>query len=893
MQVPDTTAHTRAQAEDAFARFLAEHEIDDGKAFRRLCGRRPELVGDLRRLRREFGRLQSKLDDVAEVEELKTIFAGRLADLDGERARRAEEARAAEVEETCTLLNRLSAHRVHSERLETRGEVARGGMGVILRAWDADLRRTLAMKVLPDSLRQGDLWDRALARFLEEAQVTGQLDHPGIVPVHELGMDSKGRVFFTMPLVRGRDFKGILKLIARGEQGWTLTRALGVLIKVCEAMGYAHSKGVLHRDLKPSNVMVGRFGEVYVMDWGLARVMGRRDTRDLRLRPEGSDDAPSAVSTDRSLAKSQTPDSPLLTMDGDVVGTPSYMSPEQAEGRTEELGPRSEVYAIGAMLYQLLTGQMPYVGSGSRLSARTVLGLLLQGPPPDVLEVAPEVDPELAAICRKAMQRQPLKRYADTLELARDIESFQGQRPIRARRGTPLYRARLALQRNRGIAWTAAASLAALLMAAGIFVRGLQRAAGEEHRLRGIAEQALAVTERLGDVDAADVLVREADELYPALPQQIPAFDAWIARAEDVLGRRELHAKEASAAAPSASRASFLANLESLAALLPAVAARRSRAESVVRRTVQAHAQAWAQAARDVAADERFGAFELNPIPGLVPLRRHPETDLWEFWHVATGERPTLDAETGALELRPESGVVLVLLPGGSRQLGSPPDEAGRVPELEALRDVVIEPFLFAKYELTQAQWQRVMEANDSKLRMGEPPVWSIRLPGDEELVSGLHPVERVNWFDCVEFGRRTDLELPTEEQWEYACRAGTAGRWCWGDDVTDLESHENLADEASIGLQPNPDIAPWNDGYTMHAPVGSFAENGFGLFDVHGNVSEWCRDEFGEKKTDRAFRGGSWYLPLQYTRAAFRQSDHPRAFNFARGMRPARRATP
>src|SRR5262249_42483401 len=142
-----------------------------------------------------------------------------------------------------------------------------------------------------------------VARFLEEAQVTGQLDHPGIVPVHELGIDSQGRLYFTMKLVEGRDLRHVFELVFSGKEGWSVTRALGVLQKACEAVAYAHRKGVIHRDLKPANVMVGSFGEVYVMDWGLARVLGRKDAHDLHVADGAPGEAelePGRVRTERS-----------------------------------------------------------------------------------------------------------------------------------------------------------------------------------------------------------------------------------------------------------------------------------------------------------------------------------------------------------------------------------------------------------------------------------------------------------------------------------------------------------------------------------------------------------------------------------------------------------------
>lgn len=187
-----------------------------------------------------------------------------------------------------------------------------------------------------------------------------------------------------MRLVKGDDLRVTFERVRTGEGGWNPTRALGVLQRVCEAMGYAHDKGVLHRDLKPANVMVGKYGEVYVMDWGLARVLGQADRHDLRLKPV-TPSTQSAVRTERGAERHETPDSPLVTMDGAVIGTPAYMPPEQARGELEALGPHSDVYSIGAMLYELLAGQMPFVPAGARVSPQAVLMRVLRGPaaPPE------------------------------------------------------------------------------------------------------------------------------------------------------------------------------------------------------------------------------------------------------------------------------------------------------------------------------------------------------------------------------------------------------------------------------------------------------------------------------------------------------------------------------
>ena len=186
---------------------------------------------------------------------------------------------------------------------------------------------------------------------------------------------------------------------------------LGLLIRVCECVSYAHSKRVIHRDLKPSNVMVGRYGEVYVVDWGLAHILGREDGRDIRVRPPEGQPHTSEVHSDRRDRAGETPDTPLFTMDGDVVGTPAYMPPEQAAGRIAEMGPRSDVYALGAVLYHLLAGHMPYVPKGATVNNYAIWQRVQEGPPRPLREMAPAAPVELVAICDKAMRRLSEHRY--------------------------------------------------------------------------------------------------------------------------------------------------------------------------------------------------------------------------------------------------------------------------------------------------------------------------------------------------------------------------------------------------------------------------------------------------------------------------------------------------
>ena len=217
-------------------------------------------------------------------------------------------------------------------------QVARGGMGAILAAQQQALQRPVAMKVMLDNADPGDA-----LRFVEEAQVTGQLAHPNIVPVYELGVDEQDQLFYTMKMVRGITLKKVIELLAEGIEAtvkkYPLPALLTIFQKACDAIAFAHSRGVIHRDLKPENIMLGDYGEVLVMDWGLAKILGQ-----------------SAASNGHgSIATARTNSGDFgSTMAGAIMGTPAYMSPEQARGEIETLDTRSDIYALGAILFELL-----------------------------------------------------------------------------------------------------------------------------------------------------------------------------------------------------------------------------------------------------------------------------------------------------------------------------------------------------------------------------------------------------------------------------------------------------------------------------------------------------------------------------------------------------------
>ena len=229
------------EADELFARYLAERAAGQAGDFEALCAAHPEAAAGLRQLHKLWSQLEPLVGPEAEA---------------------------------AAASRQLLAGLESSASYDRREELGRGGMGVVYAAWDERLERRLAMKVLRAGEGSSVVEGRRLRRFLSEARITGQLSHPGIPAVHELGVDAQGRAWFTMPLVKGRTLGEVFDAVHAQEEGWSLPRALSVLQRVCETMAYAHSQRVLHRDLKPANVMVGPFGEAYVMDWGLARALG-------------------------------------------------------------------------------------------------------------------------------------------------------------------------------------------------------------------------------------------------------------------------------------------------------------------------------------------------------------------------------------------------------------------------------------------------------------------------------------------------------------------------------------------------------------------------------------------------------------------------------------------
>jgi serine/threonine-protein kinase len=397
---------------------------------------------------------------------------------------------------------------------------ARGGLGEVFVAIDEELHREVALKEIQG--RHAHDAERR-ARFVIEAEITGGLEHPGIVPVYGLGSYADGRPFYAMRFIKGDSLKeAIDRFHAVDEPGAEHSQAgnrrqaehlqrrrqstaslefrklLGRLIDVCNAIGYAHSRGVLHRDLKPGNVMLGKYGETLVVDWGLAKVVGRVEAGTL---------------ADECTLQPTSASGSSPTQMGSAVGTPQYMSPEQAEGRLDLLGPATDVYSLGATLYCLLAGRAPFAADQPAL----VLQQVVHGTFPAPRSVNIETPMPLQAVCLKAMALKPSQRYSSARELADDLEHWLADEAVSAWHEPLLERARRWVKRHQALVWSAAAAVlvAAIGLTTGVVL--LSRANDRHRRAKehALAQEKAAVAAR-EEADSQRIEAEKQAELADA-----------------------------------------------------------------------------------------------------------------------------------------------------------------------------------------------------------------------------------------------------------------------------------------------------------------------------------------------------------------------------------------
>ena len=660
-------------------------------------------------------------------------------------------------------------------------EIARGGMGQIYFGEDPQLERQVAVKVSSVSEGGED------PRFAKEAKVLAQLAHPNIVPIHNIGVDAQGRPFYSMKLVKGRTLQAVLNSIRDGDasaiKDYQRTTLLTIFRKVCDAMMFAHSKGILHRDLKPENIMVGEYGEVLVMDWGLAKVLGEQE----------SDGAVNSRINDTGDYG--------MTMEGEVMGTPQYMSPEQAEGMVAELDQRSDIYSLGGILYAILTLRPPIEGTTldevlTKVKNGAISAMVTgRGGKGSVAVTAPsamgaEIPEALQAVTLKAMSTDRSKRYARVELFAADIERYQSGFATQAEDAGAWKRMTLWVGRNKVLAGAAAAML--------VVVSGFSAKVVVEGRKASAALERLRASAPTFALRAADAM--QGGNLEEALEAASSAVDLQPEVAE--YHRIRGNVLQVMVRWPEAVREYRLARGD-------------EQAEKNLKLTEELMNQVVKEAG-DVKAKARL--FEELNAQGRQYEAMALSSRLGDFWKNRKKDLSVVPELVRRLEAK------MLPVPGTK--------------------------ILLSKTEFTVGEWKLYMRAEGL-------PDW--RQPSAEFEQNDEHPVVNVTWDDTKKFcewvSKVTGKEwrLPTNQEWE--AEVGTS-KYPWGDYYPPNWEDGNYA-VAEDGQRDPQRVGA--DGICGTAPVGSFKANVLGFYDFGGNVWEWMWGELYKQAGRQVMRGGGW----------------------------------
>jgi formylglycine-generating enzyme required for sulfatase activity/tetratricopeptide (TPR) repeat protein len=669
------------------------------------------------------------------------------------------------------------------------GELGRGGMGVVYKASQLGLRRLVALKMV---LSGAYASPQELARFRAEAEAVARLQHTNIVQIHEIGAYD-GKPYFSLEFVDGGSLHK--KLAGTPQPSREAAQLVETLARAVQAV---HQAGIVHRDLKPGNILLTRDGVPKITDFGLARDLEADSQR---------------------------------TASGVIIGTPSYMAPEQAAGKSRRVGPAADIYALGAILYEMLTGRPPFKAASSMDTIMQVLG---EEPVPP-RRLVPRLPLDLDTICLKCLDKDPARRYATAQELADDLHRFLDDRPIRARPPTLLARASKALRRHRtAVAVTAASALVAgcLLLAGAWYYQHEQR--------RRVGEYVAQGQELL---DRADAAARE-DEAERLFDEALQSYSAALAvdgrDARGTAGLQEVYLRRCRRALEHGHydvARGMLLPLRELGVPADRLAGYERRALGTGTWRVGTDPPGCEVTLVRLDDDLRPGK---SVKAGRTPLPRqdlargsylvvltHPQRAELRFpLYVRHGEDKTVRVKLVTPAEVPEG---MVYVPGGEFLYGDA--EAGR---LEARR---VDGFFIDKMEVTGAQYQAYVRAT------GAPPPESWR--GATTCPPPLRDcaVHNVSWFEALRYARWAGKRLPTEAEWEYAARGADGRAFPWGNRF-------------------GPRHCTWRDAPQKDLHVGRWRAGAspFGCLDMAGNVWEWTLDRERAHLPVRVIRGGAAY---------------------------------
>ena len=721
------------------------------------------------------------------------------------------------------------------DRYETLRELARGSMGVVKIARDLSLQRLVALK----ELRPEGNVPNAAARFLDEARITAQLQHPSIVAVYEIGVDpQEARPFFTMQLIEGDTLQDILGGVRRGDpdsvRRFSRARLLNLFNQICMAVAYAHSRGVIHRDLKPSNIMLGAFGEVFVMDWGLAKI----------VRAE----------VDRPVVGGRPDEAVFRTRMGDITGTPSYMSPEQAMGLIDALSERSDIYSLGAMLYELLAGRPPFVGE----TAQAILRQVRAETPALPSEAAPTagIAPALEAVVMRCLARDPKDRFASAGELRDEVEAaMHGSR-------TSLHRVRNTSRTMRE-AQQAGQTFRELARRRRRLAREVALAASQRLRY-DTPEQIELEWKRQAELDGFEAELDHAFESAVALLHQIlgdvPDHVEAHESLRDLRWDRFLEAERAGDHPAMALYRSLAAQHDRQSSLRAALTGDGSlRVETdppgasvtLRRYTTEGH--------RRVATDARECGrtpLTLEPLPmGAYQLELVADGHATTRVSVGLGRQETAEM---SVRLLPTGAIPdeCVYVPAGPAWFGAQNVELGAPPRAR----VVVHGFAISQTPVTLVDYAEFLNAlvdagdvHRAIRHARDPETW--RQGADQRFHPtdyGGNPVTGVTWRDAAAYcAWRSERDgrpwrLPTAEEWEKAGRGADGRAYPWGD----------AWDSTLCRCANSP------EGGAASAVGNDSDESPYGVQDMAGGVREWTGSEHPRDSRQRVTKGGGFLSP-------------------------------